>query len=114
MWQALMDWLPDVRVGTFEIRDLVSLVVGSLGAFLAYLAIKLGKEQAKIAERQFQIQEVQAGRQAELKVDWEPDIENHQLRITVTNLGIAPVEITEFMLVIRDIPDDVTVNILDG
>jgi hypothetical protein len=38
MWRALMDWLPDLRVGAFEIRDLVSLVVGGLGAFLAYLA----------------------------------------------------------------------------
>jgi len=54
-----MDWLPDLKVGTIEIRDLVSLVVGGLGVFLAYLAIKLGKEQAKIAEKQTGIAEKQ-------------------------------------------------------
>jgi hypothetical protein len=59
MWRALMDWLPDLRVGTFEIRDLVSLVVGGLGAFLAYLAIKLGKDQAAISKRQAEIAETQ-------------------------------------------------------
>jgi hypothetical protein len=59
MWRALMDWLPDLRVGAFEIRDLVSLVVGGLGAFLAYLAIKPGKEQAAISKRPAEIAETQ-------------------------------------------------------
>lgn len=51
MWQPFLDWLPDLKVGTFEIRDLASLIIGGLGAFLAYLAIKLGKEQAKGGKR---------------------------------------------------------------
>jgi hypothetical protein len=59
MQQALLEWLPDLRAGTIEIRDLVNLVVGGLATYLAYLAIRMGREQSRTAFRQAEIAEVQ-------------------------------------------------------
>ncbi len=58
-WTGMMRFLPDLEVGTFEIRDLVNVVVGGLGAYLAYLAIRMGQSQGRIALRQADIAEVQ-------------------------------------------------------
>jgi hypothetical protein len=76
MWQQLMDLLPDLHVGAFELRDLFGLVMAGLGAVLAWRSIQLGKEQkrigleqADIAKRQEQLDIEQskiAKRQAEL------------------------------------------------
>jgi hypothetical protein len=62
MLQRLIDWHHRVGwSGTFAVvRDGVSLGLAALGTFLAYLAIKLGKEQAKIAEKQTALAEKQA------------------------------------------------------
>jgi hypothetical protein len=79
MWRALMDWLPDLKVGTVEIRDVVGLVVATLSVFLAYLAIKLGREQAKTASEQTAI----AKRQSE--------IAETQHRIMLDQLSQRPV-----------------------
>src|SRR5688572_26505256 len=106
MWQVLMDWLPDLRVGTFEIRDLASLIVAGLGAFLAYLAIKLGKEQAAIAKRQgeiteqqYQMQAVSAEREATVDVYFDDDVD-YDGAVKVRNMGIAPLKIESFVIVI--------------
>ena len=58
MWQALMDWLPDLRVGTFEVREFANVVIAGLGAYLALLAIRMGRRQEAIAKRQAEIAEV--------------------------------------------------------
>jgi hypothetical protein len=60
MWQAFMDWLPDLRVGAFEIRDVLSLGMTGLGAYLAWQAIKMGREQSRIAQEQADIAKRQA------------------------------------------------------
>src|ERR1044072_8385762 len=52
MWQL-------VEAGAPVVRDVLSLAIGGLGVFLAYLAIKLGKEQAQIADKQTAIAEKQ-------------------------------------------------------
>src|SRR5687768_13481043 len=59
MWQALMDWLPDVHIGTFEIRDLANLIVATVGLVLAGYAVRMGREQGRIAKRQAEIAERQ-------------------------------------------------------
>jgi hypothetical protein len=59
MWDWLMDWLPDLRVGAFEIRDLLSLGMAALGAYLAWLAIKMGRAQKRLGEEQKAIAERQ-------------------------------------------------------
>lgn len=75
MWQRFLDWLPDLQVGAFEVRDLLALTVGSLGVLLAYLAIKLGRAQANIsarqaaiAENQYRIQMIQLGQQPAIEL----------------------------------------------
>src|SRR5688572_17134435 len=68
MWQALMDWLPDLKVGAFELRDVLSLGMAVLGAYLAWLAIRMGKKQASIVEMQHQIVTRQLGRDIKWKV----------------------------------------------
>jgi hypothetical protein len=96
MWQTLMDLLPDLRAGYFEIRDILSLGTAGLGSYLAWLAIRVGRaqkqmgleqieiakrqealdikamqiaeRQAAIVEKQNQIFEDQLGRKAELEV----------------------------------------------
>jgi hypothetical protein len=71
MWQSLMEALPDwpavrdfvlwvlpdlSRRETFEaIRDLSSVGIGALGALLAYLAIRMGREHARIGKEQTEI-----------------------------------------------------------
>jgi hypothetical protein len=68
MWQTLMDWLPDLHVGTFEIRDLLNLVMTGLGAYLAWLAIKMGRKQTEIAEKQHAIWEAEMAKKTDLRV----------------------------------------------
>ena len=50
-----MNLLPDLAVGTFEVRDLLSLLMTGLGAYLAFRAIRMGTEQAAIAKRQMEL-----------------------------------------------------------
>jgi hypothetical protein len=69
MWHQLTDWLPTVHVGSFELRDIVSLIVAGVGAYLAWLAIKLGRSQAKIAALQHEMLRQQFYAQALLKID---------------------------------------------
>jgi hypothetical protein len=52
MWGFLMEILPDLTAGAFEARDLLSLVMAGLGAYLAWQAIKVGREQVASAKRQ--------------------------------------------------------------
>jgi hypothetical protein len=52
MWQRLMDWLPDLRVGVFEVRDFVSLGLAVVGAWLAYLATTIAAKQDRLLEAQ--------------------------------------------------------------
>jgi hypothetical protein len=66
MWQALMDWLPDLQRGTLEVRDIVGLTVAGLALLLSWYAIRMAKrqegialEQAAIAKRQAEIAETQ-------------------------------------------------------
>lgn len=57
--RVVRDHFPEIKRGSLEIRDLVSLTITALGAFLAYLAIKLGREQTKIAAKMMAIWEKQ-------------------------------------------------------
>src|SRR5688572_5372644 len=68
MWQALVDLLPDLKVGAFELRDVANLIVGVLGVILAYLAIRMGQRQAAIAEMQHKIWETEQAKQTDLRV----------------------------------------------
>ena len=52
MWQALLDWLPDLVIGTLELRDLMNLVLALVGVILAGYAIKMGFDQDKVTARQ--------------------------------------------------------------
>ena len=52
IWNWVAFWGP-------VFRDIASLVLGGLGAYLAYLAIKMGREQGRIAARQADIAETQ-------------------------------------------------------
>lgn len=54
-----MDVLPDLQVGNFEVRDLLNLLMTALGAYLAWRAIQMGREQGEIAKRQAEIAETQ-------------------------------------------------------
>jgi hypothetical protein len=54
-WHALMEWLPDLRVGTFEIRDVLNLLMTGLGAALAGMAIRMGSKQSRIGREQMAI-----------------------------------------------------------
>lgn len=59
MWKWLMDALPDLKQGTFEVRDLLNLLMTGLGAYLAWRAIQMGREQTLTAKRQTEIAEFQ-------------------------------------------------------
>jgi hypothetical protein len=59
MWRTLMDGLPDFTQGTFEVRDVLNLLMTTLAAWLAFLAIRMGREQGVIAEKQAAIAEKQ-------------------------------------------------------
>jgi hypothetical protein len=59
IWRSLMNMLPDLKSGTFEVRDLLNLFMTALGAYLAWQAIKMGREQSVIARRQGEIAEAQ-------------------------------------------------------
>jgi hypothetical protein len=59
VWQTLLEWLPDLTAGTFEIRDALNLLMTGVGAGLAAWAIVLGRRQARLAERQAAIVEAQ-------------------------------------------------------
>ena len=59
MWNWVVQHLPDVRPGTFEIRDFANLAIGILAAVLAYIAIRMSKRQERIAEMQANIAEKQ-------------------------------------------------------
>lgn len=79
-----MDWLPDLRVGTFEVRDFANVVITGLGAYLALLAIRMGrrqeaiaKRQAEIAEVQYQIMQEQLAKAATLRVRADTAQEHH-------------------------------------
>jgi hypothetical protein len=61
MWDTLMDWLPDVEIGVLEVRDLLALVLTSVGAWLAWLAIRMGREQGAFTAKQMEILEGQRG-----------------------------------------------------
>jgi len=55
-----------------RVRDGVSLCLAALSAYLAYLAIRLGKQQANLAERQTAIAE----KQDRLMPRWTPKTGN--------------------------------------
>ena len=98
MWHQLKDAVWDWFVFWGPVaRDFLSVGLAALGAFLAYLAIKLGKEQSKIAKRQTEIAETQheimleqQARKAALKVEtgtFHPDGEWRYAELHAVNLG---------------------------
>ncbi len=52
LWGWLGGWLPDAKVGTFEIRDWVNVAVAWVGAYLAHLAYGISRKQDKIVDAQ--------------------------------------------------------------
>src|SRR5688572_595788 len=106
MWQRLMEWLPDVR-WEFELGDVANLLVAIVGAVLAYLAIKLGKEQAKIATKQTEMAELQhdimlrqIAREAELGITSFGQFTEllDPAAIHAFNGSVAPVRVLEWKL----------------
>ena len=67
MRQRLVDWLASLTYGEIlgGLRDVLSVGMAALGAYLAFLAIKLGKEQTRIGREQTEI----AKRQEALDVE---------------------------------------------
>jgi hypothetical protein len=50
-----MDLLPDLKAGSFEIRDLLGIGMTALGSLLAFLSTRLGKRQVEIAAFQKEV-----------------------------------------------------------
>lgn len=48
---------PDFTAGMFELRDVANLVIGVLGVILAGYAIKMGRDQDKVTDRQLDLSE---------------------------------------------------------
>lgn len=79
-----MEWLPDLRVGTFEIRDLLGLVMTVVATYLAWLAIKMGREQDAVTAKQM---ELMAGHKDML--DRLADISSAQADATVSHEALV-------------------------
>ena len=116
MWRALMDWLPDLKVGTIEIRDVVSLVVALLGGVLAFMAIRLNRRQAHIAETQHRIILLQHGENPSLELHSlrTPDDEKGVLRLAIWNDGIAPVKLAIWVIWFPDDGSELTFVLPNG
>jgi hypothetical protein len=51
-WDTLMDWLPNFVVGDVEVRDILNLIVGGLGVYLAVLATRIAQKQDRLLQEQ--------------------------------------------------------------
>lgn len=94
MWHTLMDWLPDFRVGTFEVRDIANLVIASVALYLAFLATKLSLYQTKTALVQFQIQDILLAQNAKIDLSlgsYSSFKSRQRNTLVVTNKTPAPV-----------------------
>jgi hypothetical protein len=77
-----MDLLPDVH-WSVELGDLANLLVAAVGAYLAWLAIRMGREQTRIGKEQTQI----AKRQEALDIE-QGNIAKRQAEIAETQHSI--------------------------
>src|SRR5687768_14569876 len=88
-------WLPDVS-WQFELGDLANLVVAVVGAYLAWLAIKMGREQDAVSAKQMVIMEGQKGLLEELgKLERkQTDIAEKQERMLDAQRALRPLVIS--------------------
>lgn len=105
-----MAWLPDIKLGSFEARDLANLVVGMLAVILAWRAIVMAKRQEEltrrqgalaeeqsaitkrqqqISDKQYELQEAERQRKANLQmlIAAESDLNPDVYRIAIANRG---------------------------
>jgi hypothetical protein len=91
-----MDWLPDIRLGTLELRDILSLVLTAVGAGLAWLAIRMGerqeeatRKQGEIIDKQLELAhlEVETTKHVALLLQRQMEITEAQYAITERQLG---------------------------
>lgn len=103
MWDALMDWLPNLVVGTLELRDVMNLVLAAVSLILAGYAIRMGRQQVGIGEEQMRIARVQletavamSERRPSLALSWSVQLRDEAdtwvAEIEVRNSGKKPVE----------------------
>src|SRR5688500_2856010 len=101
-----MDWLPDIEGWTIELGDIANLIVAGVGLILAYYAIKMGRKQADIAEKQDRMMQEQLNRRAVLKVRFtrpdSPQWDGKTVVISVDNTGNKAARVFYWQLFIPD------------
>jgi hypothetical protein len=86
--------LPNLKIGTFEIRDFGTIVFGSLSMVLAYLAIRLGRQQAIIARHQLDISQSVLGYSANVDIRLQVDLVSSPRIVSVRAQNCSPITLT--------------------